>query len=33
LPVLIGILIFSFMMLLASNQKLLGRSSRASENT
>ena len=32
LPVLIGILIFSFMMLLASNQKLLGRSSRASEN-
>ena len=31
LPVLIGILIFSFMMLLASNQKLLGRSSRASE--
>ena len=33
LPVLIGILIFSFMILLASNQKLLGRSSRASENT
>ena len=33
LPVLIGILIFSFMMLLASNQKLLGRSSRESENT
>ena len=33
LPVLFGILIFSFMMLLASNQKLLGRSSRASENT
>ena len=33
LPVLIGILIFSFIMLLASNQKLLGRSSRASENT
>ena len=33
LPVLIGILIFSFMMLLASNQKLLGRNSRASENT
>ena len=33
LPVLIGIMIFSFMMLLASNQKLLGRSSRASENT
>ena len=33
LPVLIGILIFSFMMLLASNQKLLGRSSQASENT
>jgi len=33
LPILIGILIFSFMMLLASNQKLLGRSSRASENT
>ena len=33
LPVLIGILIFSFMMLLASNQNLLGRSSRASENT
>ena len=33
LPVLIGILIFSFMMLLASNQKLLGRSSRGSENT
>ena len=33
LPVLIGILIFSFMMLLASNQKLLGRSRRASENT
>ena len=33
LPLLIGILIFSFMMLLASNQKLLGRSSRASENT
>ena len=33
LPVLIGILIFSFMMLLASNQKLLGRSSKASENT
>ena len=33
LPVLIGILIFSFMMLLASNQKLLGRSSRVSENT
>jgi len=33
LPVIIGILIFSFMMLLASNQKLLGRSSRASENT
>ena len=33
LPVLIGILIFSFMMLLASNQKLIGRSSRASENT
>ena len=33
LPVLIGILIFSFMMLLASNQKLLGRRSRASENT
>ncbi len=33
LPVLIGILIFSFMILLASNQKLLGRSSRESENT
>ena len=33
LPVLIGILIFSFMMLLASNQKLLGRSTRTSENT
>ena len=33
LPVFIGILIFSFMMLLASNQKFLGRSSRASENT
>ena len=33
LPVLIGILIFSFMMLQASNQNLLGRSSRASENT
>ena len=33
LPVLIGILIFSFMILLASNQKLLGRSSQASENT
>ena len=33
LPVLFGILIFSFMMLLASNQKLLGRRSRASENT
>ena len=33
LPLLIGILIFSFMMLLASNQKLLGRRSRASENT
>ena len=33
LPVLIGILIFSFMILLASNQKLLGRSSRTSENT
>ena len=33
LPVLIGILIFSFMMLLASNQKLLGSSSQASENT
>ena len=33
LPVLLGILIFNFMMLLASNQKLLGRSSRASENT
>ena len=33
LPVLIGILIFSFMILLASNQKLLGRSSRGSENT
>ena len=33
LPVLVGILIFSFMILLASNQKLLGRSSRASENT
>ena len=33
LPVLLGILIFSFMILLASNQKLLGRSSRESENT
>ena len=33
LPVLTGILIFSFMMLQASNQNLLGRSSRASENT
>ena len=33
LPVLIGILIFSFMILLASNQKLLGRSSRESENS
>ena len=33
LPVLIGILIFSFMMLQASNQNLLGISSRASENT
>ena len=33
LPVLIGILIFSVVMLLASNQKLLGRSSRAGENT
>ena len=33
LPVLVGILIFSLMILLASNQKLLGRSSRASENT
>ena len=33
LPILIGILIFSFMILLASNQKLLGRSSRESENT
>ena len=33
LPVLVGILIFSFMILLASNQKLLGRSSRESENT
>ena len=33
LPLLIGILIFSFMMLQASNQNLLGRSSRASENT
>ena len=33
LPLLVGILIFSFMMFLASNQKLLGRSSRASENT
>ena len=33
LPFLIGILIFSFIMLLASNQKLLGRSSRTSENT
>ena len=33
LPVLIGILIFSVVMLLASNQKLLGRRSRAGENT
>tara|TARA_B100000123_G_C25702536_1_gene415956 strand:- start:482 stop:1291 length:810 start_codon:yes stop_codon:yes gene_type:complete len=33
LPLLIGILIFSFMMFLASNQKLLGKSSRASEIT
>ena len=33
LPVLIGILIFSFMMLVASNQKLLGRRSQASEKT
>ena len=32
-PVLIGILIFSVVMLLASNQKLLGRRSRAGENT
>ncbi|MBS07146.1 MAG: LPS export ABC transporter permease LptF [Marinovum sp.] len=33
LPILIGILIFSFMMLVASNQKLLGRRSQASEKT
>lgn len=33
LPILIGILIFSFMMLVASNQKLLGRRSHASEKT
>jgi lipopolysaccharide export system permease protein len=32
LPVLIGILIFSCMMFLASNQRLFSRSSRASES-